>query len=343
MSGNMPSALIVGCAGESLTDAECAFFREIQPWGFILFARNCNTPEQVKALTTQMRALTGRIDTPILIDQEGGRVMRLKPPLWPNRPSMDRFGALLAHDQSAAKQAAYLGARLIAEDLSMLGINVNCVPMVDVPQPGANEAIIGDRVLARTAADIVLLAQEVIAGSLAGGVLPIIKHIPGHGRAVSDSHFELPVVSASQQALRETDFAPFKALAAAPMAMTAHVIYEAFDSKRPATVSPVMIADIIRGEIGFDGLLMTDDLSMKALSGDFATRSSDSLAAGCDMLLHCNGDFAEMQAIAAVTPILSGKAMARAARALSFLGRDEPIDRAVEEKHYAEILKPVMA
>ena len=335
-------AVIFGCGGLQLTDEERAFFEAVRPWGFILFARNCDNPTQIRALTEDLRATIGRENAPILIDQEGGRVARLKPPFWRARPPMDRFGALHAIDPEKGKEAAFLGARLIAEDLARLGVNVNCVPILDVPHEGAHD-IIGDRALAKSAEVIAELGAEVMAGSIAGGALPIIKHIPGHGRALADSHLELPIVDASLEHLRAVDFAPFKALNQAPMAMTAHVVYSAIDENAPATISARLIEDIIRGEIGFDGLLMSDDLSMKALQGSYAERSKAAYNAGCDMLLHCNGEMAEMQEIAGASIELVGTAARRAEAALALLaGKDQgDFDQEGQEARYAGLLEPV--
>ncbi len=335
-------AVIFGCAGVQLTAEERAFFEDVQPWGFILFARNCESPAQIRALTEELRATIKRKDAPILIDQEGGRVARLKPPFWRARPPMDRFGALYEISPQKGKEAAFLGSRLMAEDLGRLGINVNCVPILDVPHEGAHD-IIGDRALAKSAGDIAVLGGAVMAGSIAGGALPIIKHIPGHGRALADSHLELPIVDADLDHLRAVDFAPFKALNQAPMAMTAHVVYSAIDKTAPATVSGKLITQIIRGEIGFDGLLMSDDLSMKALQGSFAERSEAALKAGCDMLLHCNGDMVEMQEIAGAAIALEGKAARRAEAALALLAdrNQADFDQERQEAHYARLLEPV--
>ncbi len=267
---------------------------------------------------------------------------RLKPPFWRARPPMDRFGALYGIDPQKGKEAAFLGARLIAEDLARLGVNVNCVPILDVPHEGAHD-IIGDRALAKSAEVIAELGAEVMAGSIAGGALPIIKHIPGHGRALADSHLELPIVDASLDHLRAVDFAPFKVLNQAPMAMTAHVVYSAIDENAPATISARLIEDIIRGEIGFDGLLMSDDLSMKALQGSYAERSKAAYNAGCDMLLHCNGEMAEMQEIAGASIELVGTAARRAEAALALLaGKDQgDFDQEGQEARYAGLLEPV--
>ncbi len=341
MGAMTPRAVIFGCAGKELSPAEEQFFRKTRPWGFILFARNCVSPAQIKKLCTDLRATVDDDTAPILIDQEGGRVVRLKPPVWPQRPPMDRFGALAKLDPKKATEAAFLGARLLAEDVASLGINVNCVPVLDLPQADGHE-IIGDRALASQPEQVALLGREVIRGTLAGAVLPVIKHIPGHGRALADSHLELPVVSTSKQDLAGTDFAPFKALNDAPMAMTAHVIYTAYDRELPATLSTLVINDVIRGEIGFDGLLLTDDLSMKALAGPFEDRARAAIAAGCDMLLHCNGDMAEMEAISKVAPKLEGVTALRAKRARDRLPQKIPFKRDEAEKRFAELLKPVM-
>ena len=290
------SAAILGCAGTTLTAEEVAFFRDVKPWGFILFKRNIADPEQVRALTAALRATVGRDDAPILIDQEGGRVARLQPPHWRIYPPGRAYGELVANDPLTAREITRLGSRLIAHDLRSIGINVDCVPVLDVPDPQGHE-IIGDRAYGDTPEQVATLGRAAAEGLLAGGVLPIIKHIPGHGRALSDSHLELPVVKAKLLELEIRDFAPFRVLSDMPMAMTAHVVYSAIDRNRPATTSKKVIKKIIRESIGFDGLLMSDDLSMKALSGDFKQRAKDSLSAGCDVVLHCNGDMAEMKAV----------------------------------------------
>ena len=290
------SAAILGCAGTFLSAEEIAFFRDVKPWGFILFKRNIETPDQVRALTAALRETVVRPDAPILIDQEGGRVARLGAPHWRKYPPGRAYGELVANDPLVAREITRLGARLIAHDLLALGINVDCVPVLDVPDPKGHE-IIGDRAYGDTPEQVATLGRAAAEGLLAGGVLPIIKHIPGHGRAMSDSHLELPVVKAKLAELEARDFAPFRVLSDMPMAMTAHVVYTAIDRKRPATTSKKAIKQVIRGAIGFDGLLMSDDLSMKALSGDFRQRAKDSLAAGCDVVLHCNGDMDEMKAV----------------------------------------------
>jgi beta-N-acetylhexosaminidase len=320
------TAAILGCAGKTLSREEVAFFRDVKPWGFILFARNIEDPDQVRALTAALRETVGRQDAPILIDQEGGRVQRLVPPHWNRYPPGRAYGALVAKDAALARDITRLGARLIAHDLAALGINVDCVPVLDVPDPQGHE-IIGDRAYGDTPEQVGTLGRAAAEGLIAGGVLPVIKHIPGHGRAKADSHLELPVVDASYEDLDARDFPPFRVLSDMPMAMTAHVIYTAVDRKRPATTSKKAIKRVIREAIGFDGLLMSDDLSMKALSGDFEQRAQDSLAAGCDVVLHCNGDMAEMKAVVSGTHALKSRAKSRAESALSRIARTpEPFD-----------------
>jgi beta-N-acetylhexosaminidase len=321
-------ACILGSAGPTLSTEEVAFFRDIKPWGFILFARNVETPDQVRKLTEALRETVGRADAPILIDQEGGRVQRLRPPHWKRYPPGRAYGQLAGNDPLLKREITRLGARLIAHDLAALGINVDCVPVLDVPDPAGHE-IIGDRAYGQTPDEVAALGRAAAEGLIAGGVLPVIKHIPGHGRAMADSHLELPVVGASYDDLDARDFPPFRALSDMPMAMTAHVIYSAIDRKRPATTSRKAIRKVIRGALGFDGLIMSDDLSMKALSGDFTDRARDSLSAGCDVVLHCNGDMEEMKAVVAGTGALKGKAARRAEAALARIPRRvEPLDLA---------------
>lgn len=310
-----PRAMILDCAGEVLTDDERAFFRDANPWGFILFLRNCSSPEQVRKLCGAMREAVGRADAPILIDQEGGRVARLKPPHWRRLPAGARYGDLHEMDAEQGKKAAYLYGRVLASELYPLGVTVDCAPILDVPVAGGHD-VIGDRAYSHDPNAVSILGRAVSDGLMAGGVLPIIKHIPGHGRAFVDSHDALPVVDASAEDLRASDFAPFRALADLPMAMTAHVIYTAYDDAQPATLSSTVIEDVIRGDIGFDGLLMTDDLSMGALAGGLGARTAASFAAGCDIALYCNGDVAEKMEVAAATEPLSGRALARAEAAL---------------------------
>jgi beta-N-acetylhexosaminidase len=316
-------AVIFGCAGHELTAAELAFFRTEQPWGFILFARNCASPEQVRALTASLRESVGRADAPILIDQEGGRVQRLRGEHWRSRPAAAAFGALCCSDARTARDLAYDNARVMAAELVDLGINVDCVPCLDVPVEGSHD-VIGDRAFARDPKVVAALGQSVIDGMLDGGVLPVIKHIPGHGRARADSHFSLPVVDTGRSELEQSDFLPFRSLAHAPLAMTAHVVYTDIDPSAPATTSGAVIDEIVRGFIGFDGALMTDDLSMRALGGSFGERAQAAIVAGCDLAVHCNGNMDEMREVAAAVPTLTGKAFERTRAALSALRRPAP-------------------
>ena len=292
-----PRAVIFGCGGPVLTELERAFFAEADPLGFILFARNCENPDQVRALVAELLASVGRADAPVLIDQEGGRVQRLKPPYWRDAPAAGVFAELAEDDLGRAEEAARLNARLIADDLSELGITVDCAPVLDVPQPGT-DGIIGDRAVGSTPDLVALLGRAVCEGLMAGGELPMIKHIPGHGRAMVDSHQWLPIVDASRDQLNAFDFAPFRALSDMPWSMTAHVVYTAIDPDRPATTSPCVLDKIIRADIGFRGVLVSDDLSMQALTGSLGERAAAACAAGCDVVLHCNGDMAEMADIA---------------------------------------------
>lgn len=331
-------ALICGCAGTTLSDEERAFFSETRPCGLILFARNVETPEQVRALVSDFRDLVGWPRAPVLIDQEGGRVQRLRPPHWREFPPAARLGELWTHDPLAALRAARLVTWLLASELADLGINVDALPVLDVPVEGAHD-IIGDRAYARTPEVAALLAGAAVSGLMASGVAPIIKHVPGHGRARVDSHEELPVVDAPLSTLRTHDFLPFAALADAPMAMTAHVVYTAIDAANPATTSHTVIMDIIRGEIGFDGLLMTDDLVMQALEGSLPARAEAALQAGCDVVLHCSGDLKEMQAVAAACPPLSGRALERARAAVEDLhGTSLPADKMQEAEEWRQRL-----
>ncbi len=321
-------ACILGCAGLTLSAAERDFFRDVRPWGFILFKRNIESPDQVRALTAQMRDCVERPNAPILIDQEGGRVARLGPPHWRRYPPGRAYGDLPANDPLLRREITRLGARLLAHDLAALGINVDCLPVLDVPQAGAHD-IIGDRAYATTPDVVAQLGRAVCEGLMAGGVLPVIKHIPGHGRSQVDSHHDLPVVDATLAQLDACDFAPFRVLSDMPMAMTAHVVFTALDAKRPATTSRTVHRQTIRDSLGFDGLVMTDDLSMKALGGDFTSRARAALAAGCDMVLHCNGNFEEMQQVVAGTKALTGRSAQRARSALARIARmPEPFDPA---------------
>ncbi|NIX77238.1 beta-N-acetylhexosaminidase [Microvirga terricola] len=319
-------AFIAGCSSHELNPDEVSFFRDAAPWGFILFRRNIDNPAQVKALCHALREAVGRADAPILIDQEGGRVQRMGPPHWPKYPSGRAYGQVHANDPLIQREIARLGARLIAHDLRAVGITVDCLPVLDVPSPGAHD-VIGDRAYARSPERVAVLGRAAAEGLLAGGVLPVVKHMPGHGRAGADSHLALPVVEASRHELEAHDFAPFRVLTDMPLAMTAHVVYTALDPEKPATTSPIVMKDIIRGHIGYDGLVMTDDLSMQALSGTLRERAEAAFAAGCDMGLHCNGKMDEMEAVVEAAPILEGVALRRADAALSrILHEPEPLD-----------------
>jgi len=330
----MATAFITGVSGETLTPAEAAFLKSAAPAGLILFARNCISHEQIRRLVDDARAAVGSDDFLVLIDQEGGRVQRLRPPLGRALPAANAYAQLYADEPAVAKEAAFLAARLLADDLKALGINTDCAPVLDVPVAGAHD-VIGDRAYGREPEQVAALARAVAEGFMAGGVLPVIKHIPGHGRATADSHLELPVVSEPHAMLSATDFAPFKALRDMPAAMTAHVVFTSIDKDAPASTSRRVTQDIIRGEIGFDGLLMSDDLSMKALTGTFAERTRAVLTAGSDLALHCNGVVAEMEEVAAAAPALEGDALRRFHAALAVLNRNESYDSARAEAQLA--------
>ena len=305
-----PRAVIFGCSGRLLTDAERDFFEDADPLGFILFQRNCDTPDQVRRLVDDLRSSVGRSDAPILIDQEGGRVARLKPPYWPMFPPAMAYADVYAQNAEAGIESATLGGQLIAAELFALGITVNCAPVLDVPQSDA-DPIIGNRAFGRDLPTIITLAGAFMKGLAKGGIDPVIKHLPGHGRALVDSHLELPVVNAAFKDLQAVDFPPFKALNLAPWGMTAHVIYRALDDKHPATTSAVVIDKIIRKDMEFKGLLLSDDLSMKALCGRLRDRAEACLMAGCDIALQCNGDLDEMIQVADGTKIMTHDAVSR--------------------------------
>lgn len=336
----MARAFITGIAGLSLGAAERAFLREADPWGLILFRRNVETPDQVRRLVSEFRAAVGRDDAPVLIDQEGGRVQRLRPPHWRAYPPGAAYGALYDLDPAAGRAAARLGARLIAADLLDLGITVDCLPLADVPVPGA-DAVIGDRAYGAAADKVAALAAAVADGLMEGGVLPVLKHLPGHGRANVDSHERLPVVDAERETLEASDFAAFRPLARLPLGMTAHVVYTAVDPARPATTSAQVIAEVIRGFIGFDGALMSDDVSMGALSGSVAARTRACFAAGCDLVLHCNGRLDEMQEVAAEAPLLADDAARRAAAALAARRAPAPFDPREAWQRFSAMMAPV--
>ena len=320
----MTSAAIYGCSGQVLTDEERAFFAEARPWGFILFRRNVDNPDQVRALTAALRDSIGNPDAPILIDQEGGRVQRLGPPHWAKYPPAAAY-LQAARDLPEARELVRLGARLIAHDLKAVGIDVNCAPVLDVPVSGAHD-IIGDRAYGQDPQTVAVLGRAAAEGLMAGGVLPVIKHMPGHGRAFADTHKELPTVHADLETLDAWDFAPFKALSDMPIGMTAHIVFTAIDKKRPATQSKKAIA-LIRERLGFSGLLLSDDLVMNALSGTLTERAEASLKAGCDLVIHWNGDLDEMRQVARGVGKLKGAAARRAEAALARIVRTpEPLD-----------------
>jgi beta-N-acetylhexosaminidase len=333
----MPSLLraIYGCSGTELTADERDFYRDARPWGFILFARNVRDRDQVRRLVGSMREIVPA--APVLVDQEGGRVARLKPPQWQARPAARRFGELYATQPEEAREAAYLNARLVAHDLIEVGITIDCVPVLDVPGDGASD-VIGDRAFSTEPAAVIDLGRAVIEGMLEGGVLPVMKHMPGHGRATADTHFSLPRVPAPAEQLSASDFVTFRSLNFCPLGMTAHVVYEAIDGQRPATISPKVIRDVIRGEIGFDGLLLTDDISMQALSGSIGSRTKAALFAGCDIVVHCNGRMEEMKEVAAEAKPLEGAALKRAETALSHVQPLEEFDSGAAEARLAKLL-----
>jgi len=319
-------AFITGVSGPELTHAEREFIRSKRPWGFILFKRNIEAPKQVIRLVNELRKELARPDAPVLIDQEGGRVQRLGPPHWPVYPAGAVFGRLYDIDPALGLKAARLSARLIAADLGDLGVSVDCLPLADVPVAGA-DAVIGDRAYGTEPDKVAAIARAVAEGLEQGGVLPVLKHIPGHGRATADTHFRLPEVDTAKVELERTDFAAFQRLADLPIAMTAHVVFSALDPAHPATTSATIIHQVIRGVIGFQGLLMSDDVSMNALAGSIAERTRAILAAGCDMALHCNGKLDEMREVARETTELSGTALERARRALASRKAPQVFDR----------------
>ncbi len=292
---NHLTPFIFGCSGHVLTNEEINFFSKTRPVGLIVFARNCDSKEQLKKLTDQFREVTNNPNALILIDQEGGRVARLKPPVWKESPPAYDYARIAEKDIEAAKKASYENAKIIASQLTECGINVDCAPLIDVPEEGSHD-IIGDRAFGRTPEMVIELASEFMRGLQDGNVMPVIKHIPGHGRAKEDSHMTLPIVKAAIEELEAIDFVPFKALKDAPFAMTAHILYLAIDSELPATLSNKVIS-IIRNNIGFDGILMSDDIDMKALKGNLRDLSEQTLAAGCDLVLHCTGKMEDMLSI----------------------------------------------
>lgn len=335
-------AFICGCAGTVLSADERAFLRDADPWGLILFARNIVDPQQVRALCDDFRAITGRADAPILIDQEGGRVRRLKPPLVADHPPAWVYGRLYRDDPEAARHATRLAGQVLGGELAALGITVDCAPVLDLRYDDAHD-IIGDRAFGGDPAVVADLGRALGEGLTDAGVLPVVKHIPGHGRALADSHFDLPEVETDRATLEATCFAPFRAYADAPLAMTAHVVYRAVDADAPATTSRRVIGEVIRGFIAFDGLLMSDDVSMKALKGPIRERTAASIAAGCDLALHCNGDLLEMAEVAGAVPALAGRAAERAASALSRIAHPAAADLATNRARLEDVWRTVAA
>ena len=317
---------ITGVSGLELRADEREFIRSKRPWGFILFKRNIDTPAQVITLIQELRKSIGDPDAPVLVDQEGGRVQRFGPPHWPAYPPGAVFGVLYDIDPALGLKAARLSARLIAADLIEVGVSVDCLPLADLPVAGA-DAVIGSRAYGTEPGKVAAIARAVTQGLEQGGILPVLKHIPGHGRATADTHFRLPQVDTPRAELERTDFAAFQPLADLPMAMTAHVVFSALDPVQPATTSATIIQQVIRGVIGFQGLLMSDDVSMNALAGSIAERARALIDAGCDMVLHCNGKLDEMHEVAAEAPELSGKSLERARRALALRKAPQPFDR----------------
>jgi len=334
----MPArAFITGLAGLTISANERAFLRDAQPWGLIIFQRNVSSPAQVYDLTSSFRDLVGW-EAPVLVDQEGGRVQRLKPPQWPAYPAGARYGELYDRAPEAGLAAARLAGHLIAADLRPLGIDVDCLPLADMPVEGG-DPIIGDRAYGSEPGKVAAIAAAIAQGLTAGGVLPVLKHLPGHGRAGADSHLKLPVIDTPRATLEATDFAAFRPLAGLPLGMTAHVVFSSIDPVAPATTSVTMVREVIRGFIGFQGLLMSDDISMGALSGTLAARSHAALAAGCDVVLHCNGDLREMTQVASVVPELSGAALARADAALAARSAPEEFDAEAARKVFMQMVE----
>ena len=340
-SAKCPRAVIFGCAGTRLDAAEAAFFRHSDPLGFILFKRNCETPEQLSALTTDLRASVGRGNAPVLIDQEGGRVVRMGAPHWRVPPAAGEIGALAARDSVAGRRAAWLNARLIAADLRQAGITVCCLPVLDLRFPGASD-VVGDRAFSSDPDLVAELGRAAAEGLLAGGVLPSIKHMPGHGRAMADSHHEMPRVDAPLGEMEASDFRPFHALRDLPIGLSAHILYTAIDGDLPGTLSPKVIGEAIRGAIGFDGLLLSDDLSMEALSGSLGERAEAALAAGCDIALHCNGKLEEMTDIAERVGALSPEVNTRWVRVVKYTKQKNNINYSNLESEFNNLMEYIL-
>ena len=334
----IPRPLIFGCAGLVLHSEERELFADVNPYGFILFDRNINNPSQVRLLVNELRSAVRRPDAPVLVDQEGGRVARLGPPYWRQPPAAAELVSQLGNNIEKACQAIFINSQIIAHELSELHITVDCMPVLDLATTVGHQ-VIGERAYGEVPARVAEFGRAACSGLLNGGVLPVIKHIPGHGRAASDSHVSLPFVQAKWEDLAQTDFLPFRALSDMPMAMTAHVVFTAIDPKRPATTSPLVVADVIRGEIGFEGLLMTDDICMSALEGSPIERAEAALAAGCDVVLHCNGQLNEMIEIADGVGAMAKLSWERAMRAAGYQDeRVSPIDLAAAKQELARLL-----
>ncbi len=329
-------AMILGCSGLTLTADEIALYRDEQPWGFILFGRNIGEPQQIADLVAQMRESVGR-PAPVFIDQEGGRVQRIRPPILDKYPSAQSLGEIYRQDREKGRRAAWLMSRLHAFDLSRFGIDVDCLPVLDVPVEGSSN-VIGDRAYAFDPAIVADMGRAAAEGLKAGGVLPVMKHMPGHGRGMADSHHELPVVHASRTELEAHDFAPFVALKDELMAMTCHIVYTALDPERPATTSRKVIEEIVRGHIGFDGLLISDDSSMNALKGTLGERAANIVAGGCDIVLHCNGVMDEMKQVVAEARPLSGRTLERAKAVEAALGKAQVADEMALRAEFAALL-----
>ena len=329
-------AFIAGLSGLTITVDERAFIREAQPWGLIIFRRNVRTLQQVIEFVQSFREIVGW-PAPVLVDQEGGRVQRLGPPHWPEYPPGARYGAIYDREVATGLAVARLAGRLIAADLNALGVDVDCLPLGDVPVEGA-DAVIGDRAYGTEPVKVAALAGAIAEGLMAGGVLPVLKHLPGHGRATADSHHKLPLVDTDRTTLEATDFAAFRPLNELPLGMTAHVVFSAIDPDAPATTSVTMVREVIRGFIRFQGLLMSDDISMNALSGTIAERSRAAFAAGCDVVLHCNGDLREMSAVAGESPRLMGDAAKRAEAALAQRRAPDDFDVAAARKIFKQMV-----
>jgi beta-N-acetylhexosaminidase len=316
----LPRAVIFGCTGPDLSADERSFFRDADPLGFILFARNVDTPDRTRRLVEALRSSVARADVPVLIDQEGGRVARLRPPHWRKAPPARLLGELYARDPERGLEAARLNALLIAADVASIGVDVDCLPVLDLGRPETHAAI-GDRAFSERPEAVAALGRAAAEGLMAQGVMPVIKHMPGHGRATVDSHHAMPFVTAEREVLERTDFLPFKLLSDLPWGMTAHLLYEAIDPGAVMTVSARGVKEVIRGHVGFDGLLLTDDLSMQALGGSLGERAKRALAAGCDIALHCNGEIAEMTDIVAHTGAMTAAAWRRFEAGRAFLAR----------------------